>query len=79
MSSLSCPNDCEAELIRPAFAAARHPFPPASSRLPSLVVFASQHPEKFIPLCINKILNGEKITIHSYKGSTRAGALRAAT
>uniref|UniRef100_A0A7S0KYR4 NAD(P)-binding domain-containing protein n=1 Tax=Coccolithus braarudii TaxID=221442 RepID=A0A7S0KYR4_9EUKA len=33
-----------------------------------------QHPEKFIPLCINKIINGEKITIHSYKGSSRAGS-----
>mmetsp|Transcript_17559 Transcript_17559/g.57495 ORF Transcript_17559/g.57495 Transcript_17559/m.57495 type:complete len:581 (+) Transcript_17559:908-2650(+) len=33
-----------------------------------------QHPEKFIPLCIRKIYRGEKITIHAYKGSVRAGS-----
>mmetsp|Transcript_5430 Transcript_5430/g.12503 ORF Transcript_5430/g.12503 Transcript_5430/m.12503 type:complete len:771 (-) Transcript_5430:415-2727(-) len=33
-----------------------------------------QHPEKFIPLCINKIINGETITIHAHKGSQRAGS-----
>jgi dTDP-glucose 4,6-dehydratase len=33
-----------------------------------------QHPEKFIPLCINKISKGEKLTIHSYKGSKLAGS-----
>ena len=33
-----------------------------------------QHPEKFIPLCINKISKGEKLTIHSYKGSKTAGS-----
>ena len=33
-----------------------------------------QHPEKFIPLCINKILAGETITIHAYKGSAKAGS-----
>lgn len=33
-----------------------------------------QHPEKFIPLCIRKIFRGEKITIHAYKGSHRAGS-----
>eukprot|EP00944_MAST-04C_sp_MAST-4C-sp1_P009417 g9417.t1 len=27
-----------------------------------------QHPEKFIPLCIKKILNGEELTIHAYPG-----------
>ena len=33
-----------------------------------------QHPEKFIPLCIRKILYGEKITIHSNKDKTKAGS-----
>jgi dTDP-glucose 4,6-dehydratase len=33
-----------------------------------------QHPEKFIPLCIRKILNGETITIHSNKDKTKAGS-----
>lgn len=32
-----------------------------------------QHPEKYIPLCINKILAGETVTIHSNKGRTKAG------
>lgn len=30
--------------------------------------------EKFIPLCVNKILNNEEITIHSYPGATKAGS-----
>jgi dTDP-glucose 4,6-dehydratase len=33
-----------------------------------------QHPEKFIPLCINKVLRGETITIHAYNGAVRAGS-----
>ena len=33
-----------------------------------------QHPEKFIPLCINKIARGEEITIHAYTGSLKAGS-----
>jgi len=33
-----------------------------------------QHPEKFIPLVINKVLKGEKITIHSDKTKTQAGS-----
>lgn len=33
-----------------------------------------QHPEKFIPLCIKKIIKGEKITIHSNKELTKAGS-----
>uniref|UniRef100_A0A7S3EVG7 NAD(P)-binding domain-containing protein n=1 Tax=Haptolina ericina TaxID=156174 RepID=A0A7S3EVG7_9EUKA len=33
-----------------------------------------QHPEKFIPLCINKISKGEPLTIHAYAGATRAGS-----
>ena len=32
-----------------------------------------QHFEKFIPLCINKILKGEVITIHADKTKTQAG------
>lgn len=30
--------------------------------------------EKFIPLCVKKILRGEKITIHAYPGATKAGS-----
>ncbi len=30
--------------------------------------------EKFIPLCVKKILNNEEITIHSYPGATKAGS-----
>lgn len=33
-----------------------------------------QHPEKFIPLCIKKILTGEKLTIHANKTLTKAGS-----
>ena len=33
-----------------------------------------QHPEKFIPLCINKIMRDETITIHSYTGAKKAGS-----
>ena len=32
-----------------------------------------QHPEKFIPLCIKKIRDGDKITIHSDKTKTIPG------
>lgn len=32
-----------------------------------------QHPEKFIPLCIKKVLNGETVTIHANKDKTKAG------
>lgn len=32
-----------------------------------------QHPEKFIPLCIKKILNGETVTIHADKTKTKSG------
>jgi dTDP-glucose 4,6-dehydratase len=32
-----------------------------------------QHVEKFIPLCIKRILNGEKIMIHSYPDKKRSG------
>jgi len=32
-----------------------------------------QHIEKFIPLCINKIKNNEKITIHSYPDKIKSG------
>lgn len=33
-----------------------------------------QHPEKFIPICINKIINGEEVTIHSNTSKTKAGS-----
>jgi len=33
-----------------------------------------QHPEKFIPLCIDKITKGETLTIHAYPGAERAGS-----
>lgn len=33
-----------------------------------------QHPEKFIPMTIKKILNGETVTIHANKDKTRAGS-----
>jgi dTDP-glucose 4,6-dehydratase len=32
-----------------------------------------QHPEKFIPLVIRKVLNGEVVTIHANKEKTQAG------
>jgi len=33
-----------------------------------------QHPEKFIPLCVNKIRNGEVIQIHANKDRTKSGS-----
>jgi len=33
-----------------------------------------QHPEKFIPLCVRKVLAGETIKIHSNKDRTQAGS-----
>lgn len=33
-----------------------------------------QHPEKFVPMCINKVLKGETISVHSNKEKTRAGS-----
>jgi dTDP-glucose 4,6-dehydratase len=30
--------------------------------------------EKFIPLCVKKIMSGEELTIHAYPGGTRAGS-----
>lgn len=33
-----------------------------------------QHPEKFLPLCIKKILNGETLQIHSNPEKTKAGS-----
>tara|TARA_B100002019_G_scaffold293521_1_gene321902 strand:+ start:11342 stop:12385 length:1044 start_codon:yes stop_codon:yes gene_type:complete len=33
-----------------------------------------QHPEKFIPMCIQRIKNGEKVSIHSNKEKTKAGS-----
>lgn len=37
------------------------------------IIGERQHPEKFIPLCIKKILNGEEITIHANKDLTKSG------
>lgn len=33
-----------------------------------------QHPEKYIPLCIRRVINGEKIVIHSDPSKTKAGS-----
>lgn len=33
-----------------------------------------QHPEKFIPMIINKVIKGETVTIHSNKEKTQAGS-----
>lgn len=32
-----------------------------------------QHPEKFVPMVIRKVLNGETVTIHANKDKTKAG------
>ena len=37
------------------------------------IIGERQHPEKFIPLVINKVLSGETVTIHSNKDKTQAG------
>lgn len=37
------------------------------------VMGCRQHPEKFIPMCIRKIVLGEEITIHSYPDLKKAG------
>jgi dTDP-glucose 4,6-dehydratase len=37
------------------------------------LVAERQHPEKYVPKCINKILNGEKLTIHANADKTKAG------
>lgn len=33
-----------------------------------------QHPEKYIPLVISKVLKGEKVTVHSHPDKTHAGS-----
>jgi dTDP-glucose 4,6-dehydratase len=38
------------------------------------VIGERQHPEKFVPMCIRKILNNEVVTIHSNKDKTKAGS-----
>jgi len=49
-------------------------------RLPVLVTHSMniigerQHPEKFVPLVIRKVLNGEEVTIHANPGATEAGS-----
>lgn len=37
------------------------------------IIGERQHPEKFIPMCVNKILKGEVIPIHANKDKTKAG------
>jgi dTDP-glucose 4,6-dehydratase len=37
------------------------------------IIGERQHPEKFVPLCINKILKGEKIIIHSDETLKKSG------
>jgi dTDP-glucose 4,6-dehydratase len=37
------------------------------------IIGERQHPEKFIPLVINKVLDGETVFIHSNKEKTKAG------
>ena len=49
-------------------------------KLPSIIthtmnVFGErQHPEKYIPMCIKKARDGEKVTVHSNKELTKAGS-----
>jgi dTDP-glucose 4,6-dehydratase len=38
------------------------------------VIGFRQHPEKFVPMTIAKVDNGETVTIHSNKDKTRAGS-----
>lgn len=38
------------------------------------VVGERQHPEKFVPMVIGKVLNGERVLIHSNKEKTKAGS-----
>ena len=33
-----------------------------------------QHPEKYIPMCIRRVRNGESITVHSNSAKTEAGS-----
>ena len=37
------------------------------------VIGERQHPEKYLPLVINKVLKGEKLFIHANKEKTKAG------
>ena len=38
------------------------------------VIGERQHPEKYVPKVVNKVLNGEAVTIHSNKEKTEAGS-----
>lgn len=38
------------------------------------IIGERQHPEKFIPMIIRKVLNGEKVTIHAYPDLKKAGS-----
>ena len=33
-----------------------------------------QHPEKYIPMCVRRVKNGETITVHSNSAKTEAGS-----
>jgi len=37
------------------------------------VIGERQHPEKFLPMCIKRVLNGQRIYIHTYPGRQKAG------
>ena len=37
------------------------------------IIGERQHPEKFVPICIRKILNGETIQIHADPTLTKSG------
>jgi dTDP-glucose 4,6-dehydratase len=37
------------------------------------IYMEKQHPEKFIPMVIRKVLNGETVTIHADKTKTKSG------
>jgi len=38
------------------------------------IIGERQHPEKYIPLVIRKVLNGETVTIHAHPNKTKAGS-----
>lgn len=60
-----------AEMLTIAFS---HTFKIPASIIHCMNVFGErQLPEKFVPMCIKKILNGETITIHSDKTKTKSG------
>jgi len=38
------------------------------------IIGERQHPEKYIPLVVRKVINGETVTIHSHPDKTKAGS-----